>query len=211
MSSRRLLISAAFFFSIFFFRAACAPLALASCPFCFPNGSAPLTPSSGSNINWTFQDSIAGCPAGDSLILVGHSSAHPHPSRLRMEVWYNDNNCHPKTKIPPDSIWVTWSTASGNVIANDLAAKTYADDSTDATCGHTWITIPSFSGCGKLQVNLFVSGVAQGSKTVVVRTVDSNADGRVSAQDASFSAVCDVNYDGSNNGSDISLVQQHLY
>src|SRR5262245_56810055 len=135
MASRRLLFSAVLIFAVLATSAAAPSVAFASCPFCFPNGSAPLTPGDGSNINWTFQDSIAGCPAGDSLILLGHSSSHPHPSRLRMEVWYNDNNCHPKTKIPPDSIWVTWSTASGNVIANDLAAKTYADDSTDATCG----------------------------------------------------------------------------
>lgn len=182
--------------------------ALASCPFCYPEGPGPLVPGNGPNVNWTLRDSVSACPAGDSLIYVGQGATQ-HPSRLRIEVWYNDGNCNPRPKVPPDSIWVTWPVLTGNLIVNDLGTKVFADDSTDQLCGRTWITIPSFSGCGTIQVKLFVSGVAQGTKTVVVRTTDTNANGKVEAGDGS--SACDLNYNGiAGDLSDFNAVQVSL-
>src|SRR6267378_248014 len=163
-----------------------------ACNFC-DSGQSPLV--FGSNVYWTYVDSVAACPAGDSL-LIGDTQ-HRHPSKLRLEVWYDDINCNPKAGVPPESLWVTWATASGNAAVNDqgiAGTKIFADDSTDA-CGHTRFTIPSLSGCGKLAVTLRISGRAIGIKTVVVRTVDVNATGRVDNNDL-FQATCDVCYSG---------------
>ena len=159
----------------------------------------------GPNTFWSLVDSVAACPAGDTLIIGGHTD-HPHPSRLRIEVWYDDANCVAKVGVPPESLWVTYQTIEGNLLVNDKGANVYADDSTDA-CGHTWITIPSFSGCGKVRLSLIVSGIFQGTKDVVVRTTDPNADGRADELDAS---PCDVNYDGQSNSADLALASPHL-
>ena len=85
------------------------PHASRACPICQEEGARPLTGGQGSNVTWIPRDSLTACPAGDS-VLAGH------PSRLRINVWYNDNDCNPKPGIPPDSIYVTstrapcWST-----------------------------------------------------------------------------------------------------
>ncbi|MBI1798211.1 MAG: PD40 domain-containing protein [Candidatus Eisenbacteria bacterium] len=150
-------------------------------------------------------DSIAACPAGDSLNI--NDTAQHHPSKLRIEVWYDDANCQPKVGVPPESLCVTWSTATGNAKINDEGLQIFADDSTDA-CGHTRFTIPSLSGCGKLSVAVKVSGRSQGSKNVVVRTVDVNANGRVDNPDL-FQTTCDVNYDGAVMDNDRILALQH--
>jgi Tol biopolymer transport system component len=173
-----------------------------ACDFCIL-GNSPLG-GIGPNVYWTFKDSIAACPAGDSLNIG--DTAHRHPSKLRIEVWYDDANCEPKAGVPPESLWVTWSTATGNAKINDEGAKIFADDSTDA-CGHTRFTIPSLSGCGKLSVAVKVSGKSQGSQNVVVRTVDVDASGRVDNPDI-FQVSCDVNYDG-NSADDGTIAAQH--
>ncbi len=174
-----------------------------ACSFCLP-GDAPLG-GVGPNVYWRMVDSVAACPAGDSLA-IGDTQNH-HPSKLRIEVWYDDVNCNPKFGVPPESLTVTWSTASGNASINDEGAQVYADDSTDA-CGHTRFTIPSLSGCGSISLTLHVSGRSEGSKVAVIRTVDVGASGRVDNSDL-FQTTCDVNYDGST-GDDGVLAAQHL-
>ena len=47
----------------------------------------PSGPFDLSNVTWTFADSLATCPAGDSLVFT-HSALHKHPSRLRILVGY---------------------------------------------------------------------------------------------------------------------------
>jgi hypothetical protein len=174
-----------------------------ACDFCIL-GNSPLS-GLGPNVYWTFVDSIAACPASDSLQI--NDTAHRHPSKLRIEVWYDDANCQPKVGVPPESLWVTWSTASGNAKINDESSTISADDSTDA-CGHTRFTIPSLSGCGKLSVRVTVAGRSQGNKNIVVRTVDVDASGRVDLPDI-FNSTCDVNYDGTVDSHDDLLAQHH--
>ena len=165
-----------------------------ACNFNCDPGQSPLV-GNGPNVFWSYVDSIAACPAGDSVQIADVN--HRHPSKLRLQVWYDDNSCSPKAGVPPESLWVTWSTNSGNAVINDQGASStriFADDTTDA-CGHTRFTIPSLSGCGKITVSLYVSGRLLGSKTVVVRTVDVNANGRVDLDDL-FQSTCDVAYNG---------------
>ncbi len=77
--------------------------------------------------------------------------ASGHPARLRFLVTYHDANDSPKL-VPPESVWVTFATPSGsNVQVNDqVPSKIYADDSTHA--GGAYISFPSVSGCGQLNV-----------------------------------------------------------
>ena len=151
---------------------------------------------------WGLQDAVSACPAGDS-VLAGH------PARLRIGVHYEDAFCNARVGVPPESIWVTYSPLSGtNLKVNDQGVEVFADDSTNAN-GDARITIPSFSGCGRVRVNLFVSGVAQGNKLAYVRTADTDADGRVTSADAT--SPCDLNYNGvSGDTTDARLVQNHL-
>ncbi len=172
------------------------------CPFCiesFAGGGL-----GGPNVRWSASDSVAACPAGDSVV-VNHPS-HPHPSRLRIGVEYFDSDCNPRVGVPPDSIWVTYTTSNGNVVVSDKRAQVFADDSTDG-CGVARLTIPSLSGCGVLTVDLFVAGVHQGGRAIVVRTADTNADGRVTSADAG--SPCDLNYDGVSGSADASLLLVH--
>lgn len=98
------------------------------------------------------------------------------------------------------------SRVSGNVVVNDKGTKVFADDST-TICGVTFITIPSLSGCGVMNVDLFVAGVNQGAVAVVVRTTDTNADGRVTSGDTN--SPCDLNYDHFSNIVDAGIVNIH--
>jgi Tol biopolymer transport system component len=185
---------------------AAAWLVSVACDFCDP-GQSPLS-GVGPNVYWYFVDSIAACPAGDSLLI--NDVNHHHPRELRIEAWYDDINCNPKAGVPPESLWVTWSTATGNAVINDqgtAGTKIYADDTTDV-CGHTRFTIPSLSGCGKIAVTFRVSGKNIGTKNVVVRSVDENASGRVTMDD--WFGTCDVNYDGVLNSYDYNdVVKPH--
>ncbi len=165
-----------------------------------------LGPGSGPNVAWFPDDSVSVCPAGDSLI-YSHHPAHLHPSKLRVEVWYNDINCNPKPNIPPDSIWITYETLSGNVVVYDKGAKVFADDSTDF-CGFARVTFPSISGCGTLRLRLFVTGLYQGLRDVVVRSTDTNANGRVAT--SGDTPVCDLDYSGGFNLADNLIFSAHL-
>jgi hypothetical protein len=120
---------------------------------------------------------------------------------------YFDDNCNPRVKVPPDSIWVTYAISSGNLVVNDKAAQTFADDSTDG-CGFARVTIPSLSGCGTLSVSLYVSGVFQGSTLIKIRSTDTNADGRTLGPDAT--TPCDLTYDGTITNVDRQLVNAHV-
>ena len=142
-------------------------------------------------MRWSAHDSLATCPGGDSIVVS--DPLHAHPSRLRVSVEYFDDTCNPRPGVPPDSIWVTYTTLSGNLVVNDQGTKVYADDPTD-DCGFARITIPSFSGCGTVNITLYVSGVSKGSKFIIVRTADTNGNGRVDE-----AQPCDLNYDGHNN------------
>lgn len=155
------------------------------------------------NVNWNFPDSLSACPGGDSLVF-SHPIQHRHPARLRVLIEYFDNDCIPRVGVPPESIWVTFSGATGTLKVNDEAAKTYADDSTNAF-GSTRITVPSFSGSGTIGVRLYVSGKNQGLKTLRVRTADTNADGRISGAD--LFGLADITYDGTQN--DAGVVPPH--
>ncbi len=156
----------------------------------------PLGPIQLGNVVWALKDSVSACPAADSV-------AAGHPSRLRIFMFYYDANCLSKVGVPPESVSVTIQSTVGTLKVNDEGAKVFADDSTDAL-GFARVTIPSFSGNGSVTVKLWVSGVAQGTKTALVRTTDSNADGRSNSSDWNC-AHCwwDLNYNG--NFADDSL------
>ncbi len=173
---------------------ASASLARADCGGFGPMGSTPEP-----NVLWSLKDSVSACPAADS-VLAGH------PSRLRIKVYYSDDACDAKTGVPPESIWVTTTVPSGNLVANDQP-KIFADDSTDAS-GITRVTIVSLSGCGTLRVKLYVTGVYQGYLDARVRSTDTNGDGRTNSSDTT--SVCDLDYNGAVNSSDVSLVREHL-
>lgn len=162
------------------------PSAFADCPFCLTSGPGG---GSGPSVRWSAADSLAACPAGDSLALGSHSSLHPHPARLRVSIEYFDDACNPRVGVSPDSIWLEYLPGTGNVVVNDKGTKVFADDTTDA-CGSTRITIPSLSGCGQLSIYLYISGVYQGTKVLTIRTTDSNADGR--RTNADVTGLCDV-------------------
>jgi hypothetical protein len=155
---------------------------------------APLGPQN-CNVIWVADDQVAGCPGGDSLNVFTSG----HPSALRIRIHYEDNDCNFRVGVPPESIWVTYTTLAGNLQLNDKGTKVFADDSTDAD-GDTWITLRSFSGCGTIRCSLFVSGKFSGHKDRQVRTTDQNGNGRVDVSEGS--SPCDLNYDGlANDGS----------
>src|SRR5262249_15030846 len=106
------------------------------------------------NVIWQLSDSVAACPAGDTLIFT-HPSQHPHPSRLRIWVHYEANFCNTRVGVPPESLSITWLNTTGNVRLNDKSTTVFADDSTNSS-GETRFTIPSLSGCGNLRVWLKV-------------------------------------------------------
>src|SRR5262245_56491242 len=128
-------------------------------------GALPGTPyAPPGNATWGFGDFVAGCPAGDTVIV----GAPTHPSLLRIEVVYTNASGQPRVGVPPESIWVTVSAASGNIAVNDETRtgsvwKSFASDSTRAD-GSTRIVFPSCSGCGTLSLTLYVSGVNQGTR-----------------------------------------------
>ncbi len=155
------------------------------------------------NVVWGFKDSVSACPAGDSLGFSGH------PAKLRITALYYDADCNPKAGVPPESIWVTTSIISGNLIVNDSGGKIFADDSTDAT-GLARVTLSNFSGCGRVRVFLKVDGDNEGYRDVVVRSVDTDASGRTTTDDWSSFTPCDLNYDGvAGNIPDAALVALH--
>ncbi len=160
-----------------------------------PEGFGPLDPEP--NVTWTFKDSIAACPAGDSLVFT----TNPHkPSQLRIVITYLDSNCDPKVVVPPESIYVTTTTHSGNAKVNDQP-KIFADDSTNAS-GQARVTVRSISGAGKLKIRIIVSGALQaGYSTPAVRSTDSNANGRVTSTDAS--ELIDLDYNGVTTKDDL--------
>jgi hypothetical protein len=162
------------------------------------------TPCPNCNVTWQIPDSIAGCPAGDSLEF-SHSSTHKHPARLRIFVHYEDNSCNVRTGVPPESIYVTYLASSGNLVVDDQSDKIFADDSTDAG-GNTRITVPSFSGCGRMHFELVVSGVQIHGFYITARTTDTNADGRVDSEDAN--TACDFNYNGTTGDTTEVRLQQ---
>src|SRR5438093_4121666 len=106
------------------------------------------------NVLWILADSISACPAGDSVVAG-------YPCRLRIEIEYFHNFEEPKVGVPPESIYVTYSTVSGNAKANDEGTKVFAIDPTDVG-GDTHIIFPSLSGVGTLRVYLKVSGTSEG-------------------------------------------------
>src|SRR5437016_6163753 len=158
------------------------------------------------NVSWSFVDNVTACPAGDS-VLAGH------PSRLRVTVSYSDANFHVKNGVPPESIYVLAHRQSGTIKINDetiddIDSKVFADDSTRG--GAARIQFPSLSGCGTVRMTLYVSNVPQGAKTATVRTVDTDADANRRVTTADQTGVCDLNYDGSSNSTDVALVTAHL-
>ena len=164
---------------------------------------AACSPAAGlaSNVTWSFPDSVAVCPAGDSVIAG-------RPSRLRIEVAYSQlpgGTPAPRVGAPPESVWVAWSTTGQDVTVNDQPGRAFADDSTDAL-GRTRITLPSLSGCGALAFTLWVAGEQAGSGTVAVRGLDADRDGAVTGADA----PCDLGYDGAVNAAEFAARAEHL-
>jgi hypothetical protein len=157
------------------------------------------------NVSWLVANKLSACPAGDSV-------AAGIQSRIRVQLTYNDANCNPKVGVPPESIYVTFQTISGNAKVNDEAGGTNAVDNTDAS-GFTRILAPSVSGGGKLRVRLFVSGADEGFVDVSVHTVDSLQTwplsvGRVTPDDST--SASDVNFDGVVNQTDRDIVHSHM-
>jgi putative Ig domain-containing protein/WD40 repeat protein len=167
----------------------------ADCPGLGPIGEDP-------NVGWVqLPDSITTCPAGDS-VLTGH------PSRVRAMIFYGDDCHNPRVGVPPDSIWIRTSVVSGNLIVNDQPNRVFAEDSTNSL-GYARFELPSVSGCGRLRLSLYVSGVAYDSLTVTVRSVDASADGRVSNSGYDWDSFCDVNYDGALTSLDRLVINPH--
>jgi hypothetical protein len=79
------------------------------------------------NVTWSIGDSVAACPAGDTL-----STSVARPARLRVAIQYLDGASNPRVGVPPESLYVLFLTVSGNIKANDKAFVTYADDSTNS-------------------------------------------------------------------------------
>jgi len=132
-----------------------------------------------------------------------------HPSKLRVLVTYKDSNCDPRVGVPPESLWITWQTISGNAVINDAGFQTNADDSTNVD-GQTRFTFPSVSGCGKIRLHLYVSFDDDGTRNVTIRTVDTNADLERRITTADETSACDLNYNGTaGDTTDVRLVQNH--
>jgi hypothetical protein len=72
------------------------------------------------NVVWSFADNLAACPAGDSLLF-----SPPRPAQLRVSVHYEDFNCNNKVGVPPDSIYLTYATVSGNPRINDKRTQIF--------------------------------------------------------------------------------------
>jgi WD40-like Beta Propeller Repeat len=157
---------------------------------------AALPAAAASNVTWTFADSIAACPAGDSV-------AAGHPARLRILVTYL-GLAIPRAGVPPESIRVEWNPLAGSVRVNDQAGYAFADDSTDAA-GRARIVLPSVSGCGTLALTLRVAGEAVGAFSATIRGTDSDLDGGTTNADV----ACDLNYDGVADGADAALAAAH--
>ena len=153
------------------------------------------------NVLFSFVDSLATCPAGDSVVAG-------HPARPRIFVTYTDGSHFPKEGVPPDSIWVVLTPGTGDIRFNDLAAKTFADDT--VRDGHTRITVPSISGCGTAVFVLHVSNVSEPTTTFTVRSVDADADAERRVGTADQSSPCDLNYDNVTNSADQAIVAAHL-
>ena len=151
-------------------------------------------------IGWSVDDSVAACPAGDSV-----AAAHPSRARVRVTLQHDvGGNLEPWAGVPPESIWAQPGAAGGNAGVNDQSTRVYADDSTDAA-GVTRITLVSLSGCGTVSVTLTVFGEALATFPIVVRSADSNGDGRVDGSDT----PCDLDYDGTAGAADAALAAPH--
>ena len=167
------------------------------------------------NVGWAVKDSITACPAGDSVITIGSAFPLNHPSRLRVLVNYFDSNCNPRVGVPPESLKITWTAlAGGNARINDKSSLgTYADDATDGN-GQARFTFPSLSGCGKLRLSLNVSGSPEGTRDVLVRTVDPDIDLERRVTTLEQPLACDYNWnglgwdDGDNN--DLEIFDAHV-
>ncbi len=168
-----------------------APLVRATC------SDAP----SNENVLWYASTNLTGCPAGETTGVASHAS------RVRIAIDYSDMDCNYNAGVPPESIYVTWQNRSGNVTVNDKTTNTYADDSTDAS-GHTNVTLPSLSGNGTIRVWVTVSGADQGFQDVVIRTLDTDANGRITASDTT--SATDVNWSGSVTSTDKNMILAHV-
>lgn len=151
---------------------------------------------------------VIACPAGDTVASV--SFVPGRQPKLRVTVTYKDFGGNPKTGVPPDSIWLTLDTFSGNVIANDERAasdgyvsRIFADSSTNE--GVTTITVPSLSGKGYLNGRVYIHDALVGVTFSDVRTVDTNADGSVTAADTV--GVADLTF---SPAPDAPFVMQHV-
>jgi len=154
------------------------------------------------NVFWSLKDSVSACPAADSVVAG-------HPCKLRVLINYSDAGGCAKVGVPPESIWVVTTSRTGTLRVNDEGAKIFADDSTDGG-GWARVTIPSFSGNGRVTFRVQVSGVDEGGKIATVRTTDQTADGRVNHDDwICSSCVGDLNYDGAVDNTDFQLVLNH--
>jgi len=159
-------------------------------------------PAAASNVTWSVVDSVAACPAGDSV-------AAGHPARVRVELTYvvfPGGVPTPRAGAPPESIWVEWDAGASGVAVNDQPGRAHADDSTDAA-GHARVSLPSLSGCGTLAFTLRVSGEPVGSGSIAVRSLDTNGDGAVDGSDV----PCDADYDGVVGATDFSLRADHAH
>jgi Tol biopolymer transport system component len=154
---------------------------------------------------WEAPDSLAVCPAGDSV-------AAGHPARLRLVLRYLDAALAPRVGVPPESLEVTLVALADpgglaihdeRVVAGEIVA--WAEDSTDAA-GEARFTVPSLSGSGRIAIALRVSDEEVGADTVVVHGCDTDLDGRVSGTDA----AADLDYSGAADAADLALRAPHL-
>jgi Tol biopolymer transport system component len=156
-------------------------------------------------VTWLLADSVASCPAGDSLIAG-------RPSRLRVVVRYLDGGAAPRVGVPPESLYLRLialpdpgglAIHDERVVAGEIRA--YAEDSTDAA-GDARFTVPSFSGSGRITLRFVISGQPSGDDTIAVRSCDANLDGRVTGADAGV----DVNYSGAVDAADVAAISAHV-
>lgn len=157
------------------------------------------------NVQWAVADSVAVCPAGDSV-------AAGHPARLRVALRYSGGlPLEPRVGVPPDSLLLILEPlpGPGAVVVHDLAiaggaSRLFADDSTNAA-GEARFTVASLSGSGRLALTVMIAGETVAGDTATVRGVDADGDGRVSGADP----VLDLDYGGAVDGADLALAAPH--
>ena len=157
------------------------------------------------NVSWAIGDSVAACPAGDSV-------AAGHPARLRVAVRYlGAASAFPRVGVPPESLRLVLAPLPDpdGAQVNDLTTLAgdpalFADDSTDAA-GEARFTVASLSGTGRIALTITIAGERVATDLATIRSADADLDGRVSGADP----ATDIDYSGFVDAADLALLAPH--